>query len=108
MIQPDPNNCAYYYQCEYFDKNPIRKACPLTTLYDPRIRACNSMRNVPCYNDLRCPNGEPMLYPHPLECNKFLNCNDLHIPHVQTCPDGQVFDAMYQTCNETMGGCINV
>lgn len=106
MIQPDPNNCAYYHLCEYFDKAPIRKPCPGNTLYDPRIRTCNALTNVICYHDLRCPRDQSGLYPHPLDCNKFINCDDYLVPHVQMCPEDQVFDSIYKTCNNTMGMCI--
>ncbi|KAH3884484.1 hypothetical protein DPMN_008464 [Dreissena polymorpha] len=107
MMQADPNNCAYYFQCEYFDKNPKRVRCALNTLYDPLTFNCNSLENVACYNDLTCPTEKPGLYPHPMECNKYLNCFNDFIPHVQTCPAGQVFDSVNRVCNETASGaCI--
>lgn len=107
MVQPDPNNCAYYYRCEYFDTNPIKFKCPPNTLYDPLTSNCNMKNNVACYNDLVCPTDKPMLHPHPLDCNKFVNCYDDFIPHVQTCPKGQVFDLVHQSCNMTaFGSCI--
>lgn len=107
MVQPDPNNCAYYYRCEYFDTNPIKFACPPNTLYDPLTGVCNMKNDVACYNDLVCPTDKPMLHTHPLDCNKFVNCFDDFIPHVQSCPQGQVFDLVHQSCNMTaFGSCI--
>lgn len=107
MVQPDPNNCAYYYRCEYFDTSPIRSHCPLDTLFDPLTGVCNQKENVACYNDLRCPTEKPMLHPHPLDCNKYVNCFNDFVPHVQSCPQGQVFDQVHQSCNMTaFGSCI--
>lgn len=107
MVQPDPNNCHYYYRCAYFDTSPIKFSCPGDTLYDPISGICNMKTNVACYNDLVCPTDRPMLHPHPLDCSKFVNCFNDFIPHVQTCPRGQVFDLIHQSCNmTTFGSCI--
>ncbi|XP_045173657.2 uncharacterized protein LOC123535166 [Mercenaria mercenaria] len=107
MVQPDPNNCGYYYRCAYFDTSPIKFACPPDTLYDPISGICNMKTNVACYNDLVCPTDKPMLHSHPLDCSKFINCFNDFIPHVQSCPKGQVFDLVYQSCNMTThGSCI--
>ncbi|KAL4224061.1 hypothetical protein ACF0H5_017518 [Mactra antiquata] len=107
MVMPDPNNCAYYYRCEYYDTVPFRFACPLDTLFDPLSGACNQKINVACYNDLSCPSNVSMSYVHPLDCNKYVNCFDDFIPHVQTCPDRQVFDQDQQMCRLSgFGSCI--
>lgn len=107
MVQPDPNNCAYYYRCEYFDTSPIKFACPLDTIFDPLIGVCNRKEDVACYTDLRCPTDKPMLHPHPLDCSKYVNCFNDFVPHVQSCPIGQVFDQVHQSCNQTVfGSCI--
>lgn len=98
MVMPDPNNCAYFYRCEYYDSLPIRFKCPLDTLYDPISGGCNTKENVACYSDLVCPKNTVMSYVHPMDCNKFVNCFNNSIPHVQTCPETQVFDQDKQIC----------
>ncbi|WAR03534.1 hypothetical protein MAR_010092 [Mya arenaria] len=107
MMQADPNNCAYYYQCEYFDKNPRRMQCSASTLYDPLTKICNALSSVACYNDITCPDDKPALHAHPMDCNKFINCYNDRIPHVQSCPDDQVFDPQTQTCNKTSTACMH-
>lgn len=101
MVQPDPNNCAYFFRCEYFDTQALRLHCAPNTLFDPLTGSCNVLTNVACYNDISCPTDIPMLYKHPMNCHMFINCANDFIPHVQVCPEGQMFDQSHQNCNET-------
>ena len=97
IILPDPNNCAYYFRCEF--RKPVRHECATDTLYDVHAKTCNFNQFVECYSDVTCP--APFgLFPHPFDCRRYINCY-INIPYIQECAPGNLYDAPYKNCNET-------
>ncbi|KAL3856156.1 hypothetical protein ACJMK2_010942 [Sinanodonta woodiana] len=95
-IFQDPSNCAYYYHCLYMQ--PVREKCPPEMLFEPMAFNCNYKEAVSCYTNIICPKNEG-LFPHPTDCNKFVNCFDF-IPYVQMCPSGLRYNAAIKSCDE--------
>ena len=67
-------------------------------LFDPIAQSCNYKDFVSCYSDITCPvrNG---LFPHPTDCDKYVNCFDFR-PYVQQCPETLWFDAATGGCEK--------
>ncbi|KAK3084486.1 hypothetical protein FSP39_014278 [Pinctada imbricata] len=95
-IFQDPYNCAYYYKCDMSVAS--RERCPSGMLFDNFIRTCNHKDAVTCYSMIKCPQPTG-LFPHPQDCDKFLNCFD-DIPYIQSCPIGLYYNEVTKLCDE--------
>ncbi|XP_049313214.1 uncharacterized protein LOC105232808 isoform X1 [Bactrocera dorsalis] len=113
-LYPHPKDCTKYLRCA----NGITYVmdCGPGTAFNAALEVCDFKDKVDCsYNvdfnnvalghdrgpnihPITCPEGATGIYPHPLDCRKFLNC-DNGITNIQDCGPGTAWNAKLETCD---------
>uniref|UniRef100_A0A034V477 Transmembrane protease serine 11G n=1 Tax=Bactrocera dorsalis TaxID=27457 RepID=A0A034V477_BACDO len=113
-LYPHPKDCTKYLRCA----NGITYVmdCGPGTAFNAALEVCDFKDKVDCsYNvdfnnvalghdrgpsihPITCPEGATGIYPHPLDCKKFLNC-DNGITNIQDCGPGTAWNAKLETCD---------
>jgi len=121
---PHPTNCRMYVQCTPY--GPQEMPCAPGTAWSQSLLTCDHIANTPCGEHPPPPpeNGgggggdetpEPCillcplatgLFPHPRECNKWVECNDWDIC-VKRCPLGLAYNPIDKKCDwKSQSNCI--
>ncbi|XP_011183617.1 uncharacterized protein LOC105212916 isoform X6 [Zeugodacus cucurbitae] len=113
-LYPHPTDCTKYLRCA----NGITYImdCGPGTAFNAALEVCDFKEKVDCphsveFNNvalghsrdpisqtIACPEGATGLYPHPLDCRKFLNCAN-GITNIQDCGPGTAWNAKLETCD---------
>nr|XP_036221758.1 uncharacterized protein LOC106616975 isoform X4 [Bactrocera oleae] len=108
-----PTDCTKYLRCD----NGITYVmdCGPGTAFNAALEVCDFKDKVDCSQNaqiniasghdkdpsmhpITCPEGATGIYPHPLDCRKFLNC-DNGITNIQDCGPGTAWNAKLETCD---------
>ncbi|XP_020714979.1 uncharacterized protein LOC101463243 isoform X5 [Ceratitis capitata] len=114
-LYPHPSDCTKFLRCA----NGITHImdCGPGTAFNIALEVCDFIDKVDCtgrvagYNNeaagfdgdvqsesVACPEGASGMFSHPLDCTKFLNCNN-GITNVQDCGPGTAWNAKLEVCD---------
>ncbi|XP_053957248.1 uncharacterized protein LOC128862566 isoform X3 [Anastrepha ludens] len=118
-LYPHPTDCKKYLRCA----NGISYVmdCGPGTAFNAALEVCDFMDKVDCSTNRHldfgtfgnsaaggseddnkqlvvCPKGAAGMYPHPLDCTKFLNCNN-GIANIKECGPGTAWNPKMEICD---------
>ncbi|XP_054735458.1 uncharacterized protein LOC129242688 isoform X3 [Anastrepha obliqua] len=118
-LYPHPTDCTKYLRCA----NGISYVmdCGPGTAFNAALEVCDFMDKVDCSTNRHldfgtfgnsaaggseddnkqpvvCPEGAAGTYPHPLDCTKFLNCNN-GIAYIKECGPGTAWNPKMEVCD---------
>ncbi|XP_076679546.1 chitin-binding domain protein cbd-1-like [Andrena cerasifolii] len=101
---PDPKDCAWYYECTNGHKEHMK--CHEGLQFNPSTRMCDLPQYVKCKvctdtNDAEtycsCPDTTGDRLPHECQCNKYYICENGNA-NVKSCPRGYAYDRVKHHC----------
>ncbi|XP_037817731.1 uncharacterized protein LOC119607724 isoform X1 [Lucilia sericata] len=117
-LQPHPSDCTRFLNCA--NGNMHIQQCGPGTAYSIAMKVCDFKHKVDCSgregggdvaaptyrqvqnsasnNEITCPSDAAGLYPHPLDCTKFLQCSN-GATYIQDCGPGTAFDSARLICD---------
>ncbi|XP_036336610.1 uncharacterized protein LOC118746806 isoform X1 [Rhagoletis pomonella] len=108
-LYPHPTDCKKYLRCA--NGISYEMDCGPGTAFNAALEVCDFEDKVDCsgrlgIGDLQvrnspavaCPVGASGVYPHPLDCKKFLHC-DNDIATIKDCGPGTAWNVKMETCD---------
>jgi len=109
----DPNDCSFYYVCEYNQTKVSKMPCPDGLHYSVEWKSCDYAQNAGCmkipdFYEMQhfhdpCPNNQSGFFPDPYNCTHYYECKNMNSEkfsvNLHTCPHGQHFSPVSHACD---------